>query len=348
MHSPAPVLTSPLRHVSKLSPREVLKPKPLTRNKPPALKPLGLAAAVAAACAGTADVACAQPAVASSNGRGDLALVPYYTVVDDWVTGIHIVNTSERTQVVKVRFRRATDAMNALDFNLVMSPGDVYAGFLSDAANGAIAWSSSDTSCTAPAAQGNRLLMPDIYRAGAETGYVEIIAMGSAPQQSPIALAARHARQASASTSASAPLDCAAVRSNFFADGKNSTTQPGVENGTTTWQRANATSTNETLKQGGATTYLDSGDVLKVSYFIRNNATGVEFGDDAAHVRGFLTAPALTHQQHGVFSGDLDGFDFPDLNGGVPLSSAPDTAGGAKNRSSGLVSRPCARATPWA
>ena len=148
----------------------------------------------------------------------------------EWVTGLHIVNTSPRTQVVKVRLRRATDGMNALDFNLVMAPEDVYAGFLSDDASGTIAWSSPDATCTVPAAQGNRLAMPEIYRAGAETGYIEIIAMGAPEnERQPIARAAQHARPAAGSSTAttttstaaaaSIPRDCAAVRSNFFADG---------------------------------------------------------------------------------------------------------------------------------
>ena len=61
--------------------------------------------------------------------------------------------------------------------------------------------------------------------------------------------------------------------------------------------------------------------MLKVSYFIRDNATGIEFGDNAVHIRDFLVNPALSNQQYGVFVGDLNGFDFPDLNGGVPRSS---------------------------
>ena len=51
-------------------------------------KSFSLAAALAETCAGTVDVADAQPAVAPDE-RGDLALVPYYTVRDDWVTGLH-------------------------------------------------------------------------------------------------------------------------------------------------------------------------------------------------------------------------------------------------------------------
>ena len=273
-------------------------------------------------------MAVAQPAVAPDD-RGDLALAPYYTVRDDWVTGLHIVNTSDKTQVVKVRFRRATDAMDALDFNLVMSPKDMYAGLLSRAANGDIAWTSPDTTCTAPAAQNKRLQMPAIYRAGAETGYVEIIAMGTpSTERQPIALAAKHRAQSPSTTGAStatltAPLDCDAVRSNFFADGSGTaagaTTRNGVQNNDTTWQAASSAAA---IKTGGRNTYLDSGNVLKVSYFIRDKARGIEFGDNAVHIRNFLTAPAITNQQYGVLSGDLNGFDFPDLNGGVPMSSA--------------------------
>ena len=181
-----------------------------------------------AAAAMTVRASSATP-IARRSERGDLALVPYYTVADDRVTGIHIVNTSEHTQVVKIRFRRATDAMDVLDFNLVLSPKDVYAGFLSDDANGTIAWTSPDSTCTAPAAPGNRLEMPAIYRAGAETGYVEIIAMGRPTDETqPIAVAAKHrapSPSATGASTASTPLDCDAVRSNFFADGKSSATR---------------------------------------------------------------------------------------------------------------------------
>ena len=305
------------------------KPKPM-QPPSPQLKPLGLAVALAAAGAFTADAAYARPEVAAAE-RGDLALVPYYTVRGEWVTGLHIVNTSAHTQVVKLRFRRATDGMNALDFNLVMAPRDVYAGFLSDNASGAIAWTSPDTTCTVPATRGKRLEMPAIYRAGAESGTIEIIAMGApADERQPIARAARPAPPAAGSSvstaaaPASMPLDCAAVRSNFFADGAGTaagaTTRPGVESNLTTWQAASSAAA---IEAGGRNTYVDSGDVLKVSYFIRDNATGIEFGDNAVHVSGFLAEAAITNQQYGVLSGDLNGLDFPDLNGGVPLARGP-------------------------
>ena len=275
-------------------------------------KPLALAAAVSAASLGYTGnaISAAHPEVAT-NDLGDLALVPYYTVRGQWVTGIHIVNTSKYTQVVKFRLRRATDGMNALDFNLVMSPKDVYAGFLSDDENGNISWTSPDTTCTVPATQGNRFTMPPLYRAGAESGYVEIIAMGQAANDQPIAAAAKH------SATTSMPLDCAAVRSNFFADGSNTADaeQRGVLSNSQTYQPGVASASNDTVKTGGTNTYMDSGNVLKVSYFIRDNGTGIEFGDNAVHIADFLREASITNQQYGTSAGDLNGLDFPDLNG---------------------------------
>ena len=68
-------------------------------------------------------------------------------------------------------------------------------------------------------------------------------------------------------------------------------------------------------------TYRASTDSLKVSYFIKSDETGVEFGDNAVHIAGFLKTPAMTNQQTGIFSEDLQGFDYPDLNGGSPLDA---------------------------
>ena len=67
---------------------------------------------------------CCGDRTVSRSETGDLAIIPYYTVMDGVNTGMHIINTTESTQVVKVRLRRGTDSKDALDFNLVMSPRD--------------------------------------------------------------------------------------------------------------------------------------------------------------------------------------------------------------------------------
>lgn len=271
-------------------------------------KPLGIAAAVAAVTAGYAGVANAQTAVAN-NGLGDVALVPYYTTAGDFVTGVHIINTSAQTQVVKLRLRRATDSMDAMDFNLIMSPYDEWTGFITGEENGDITWNTADTTCTAPIINGTVTMSP-VYRRGADSGYIEVIGMGSPELETyTIARDAKH-------TSAGVPKDCVAVASNFFANGV-----PGVVNG-----NVNSNESVQLNIVAGApvlttNTYVDGGNALKVSYFIRNEVAGLEFGNNAVHVQDFYDDAMMTNQEFGSFSGDMRGFDFPDLTGGSPVDT---------------------------
>ncbi|WP_027949665.1 hypothetical protein [Haliea salexigens] len=270
-------------------------------------KPLGLVAAVAAATAGYNGVANAQLELAASSDLGNLALIPYYTVRDGNVTGVHLTNTSDSTQVVKVRLRRGTDSMDALDFNLILSPKDVWTGFL--AAEGEnVVFNTTDSSCTAPATVNGKFTMPGIYRADADEGYIEIIGMGQPlTETAPIAVSAKHGAEG-------VPASCTFVRDNFFANGSPGTTR-GVVDGATSVQRV-------PVGTEGATTlalneYEAPDNALKVSYFVRDAGSGREFGNSATHIANFLVEPSITNQQFGLFSGDLLGFDYPDLNGGT-------------------------------
>ena len=307
-------------------------------------KPLGLVAAVAAASAGYAGVVNAAASVAAETELGDLALVPYYTVMDGYSTGVNIINSSNKTQVLKFRFRRAVDSMDALDFNVVLSPEDMYTGFLSQGEGGKIFWTSNDNSCVAPAygnltAADNQFELPAIYSIGAETGYIEVISMGSpVTEKAPIAVAAKH-------DSDGVPANCTLVRDNFFqndagvialtlqnpftpaedipglkVDLAAALTQKGVVNSSTTHQR-DTDEDGKILTAVSPSKYEASPDSLKVSYFIKSDETGVEFGDNAVHIAEFLGAAAMTNQQTGIFSGDLQGFDYPDLNGSSPLDA---------------------------
>jgi hypothetical protein len=255
--------------------------------------------------------------VMSENGFGDLALVPYYTVRDGYVSGVHVINSSDLTQVVKFRLRRGSDSMDALDFNIVMSPNDMWTGWLTTDANGNIRFNSQDTSCTAPALNNGGFTMPSIYREGAEEGYIEVIGMGSATDDTPIAKAAVHVD--------GVPVDCKAVRSNFFSIGSKYPqaagvlAQRGVMNKGVTHQDVPVADQTGLTCNGGVCVneYRDTGNVLKVAYFIRDTESGVEFGGEAVHIQNFLNEPAITNQELGIASGDLSGFDYPDLNGGA-------------------------------
>jgi hypothetical protein len=223
--------------------------------------------------------------------------------MDGYATGVNIINSSDETQVIKFRFRRATDSMDALDFNVVLSPFDMYTGFLSSAGDD-ITWTSNDNSCTAPAMSGNKFTMPGIYREDAETGYIEIISMGS-PESETMNLAVNALHD-----SDGVPEDCDAVRENFF-------DMDGEDYGVVSFQETkDGSKLDAETGNDPVTTYKASADSLKVSYFIKSDETGVEFGDNAVHVAGFLDLPSMTNQEKGIFSQDLAGFDYPDLNGG--------------------------------
>ena len=113
------------------------------------IKPLALAAGVAGLSAGVAVPASAQEFSGIYPTLGDAAFIPYYTVQEDWVTGVHITNTSSQTQVVKVRLRSAADSIDVLDFNLILSPRDVWAGTIRGD-DELMRFITEDNSCTAP------------------------------------------------------------------------------------------------------------------------------------------------------------------------------------------------------
>jgi hypothetical protein len=292
-------------------------------------KPLGLVAAVAAASAGYAGIVNAQSAeLADNSGLGDLAIVPYYTVQGGWSTGVSVINTSDTlTQVVKIRLRRASDSMDALDFNIILSPNDVYTGYLQGDAD-EIRFYSNDNSCTAPAySASNYFEMPNIFSEGAEEGYIEVIGMAAAEASQPISVNALH-------SAVGVPKDCARVRDNFFPGSTNTDygttanlSRRGVIDSTTTHQYTSAAGTSVVPNS-----YIDAPNSLKVSYFIKSDESGTEFGNDAVHIADFMDGPSMTNQRFGINEGDLQGFDYPDLNGGAVYSATIDPIMGAASR----------------
>jgi hypothetical protein len=234
-----------------------------------------------------------------------------------------VINSSARTQVVKLRWRRASDSLDALDFNLVMSPYDEWTGFMSDD-DGTLAVTTQDTTCTAPLFDDGRFVMPNIYRDGANEGYIEVIAMGSpTTETAPLAVNAKHIKDAE--TGVSTPLNCQYVENNFLDSYLGSASDiRGIHNNALSAGEIDSVNptTGAVTTTVATTSYVDGGDVLKVSWFIRDSAAGLEFGNDAVHIDGFSDGPMMTHQEQGKFSGNLRGFDFPDLDGSAPYDGA--------------------------
>lgn len=107
-----------------------------------------------AVAAAVTAVLSATPALAvniSDNGLGEVGLIPYYTVRDGWDTNISVVNTSDRYVVsFKIRFREGANSRDARDFNVYLSPNDVWTATVSMGANGVPFIRTADTTCTAP------------------------------------------------------------------------------------------------------------------------------------------------------------------------------------------------------
>jgi hypothetical protein len=296
---------------------------------------VGLAAAVATVAAGTV----AQPdSAVSRTETGDLAIIPYYTVLDGTNTGMHIINTTDSTQVVKVRLRRGTDSKDALDFNLVMSPRDEWTANIGPGGANGVLVTTNDTTCTVPAFPEGGAEMPDTYSDGATEGYVEVIAMAETTDElQPIAVAAEHA--------AGVPADCAAVRQNFYRVAETNVGDAAIRGTHTSNLTSNGVCATAAVSAGvcsGAaaanlSNFQDSDDnALKVSFMLTDPQGGLEAGDNAVMVEGFADGAMMTNQQplnfgtDGLLNFDPLNFELPNLAfGAFPSSNAARQAAGA-------------------
>ncbi|MCK9247024.1 MAG: hypothetical protein M0P11_08765 [Anaerolineaceae bacterium] len=85
------------------------------------------------------------------NGLGEALIYPFYSAANGNDTLVSIVNTTGLTKAVKVRFIEALNSQEVLDFNLYLSPEDVWTGVVTanPRGEGAII-RTADTSCTVP------------------------------------------------------------------------------------------------------------------------------------------------------------------------------------------------------
>ena len=104
------------------------------------MKRTSLTTAVIAGIAGVAGISNMASAVYLNNdGLGQVLIYPYYTVNNDNITLLSVVNTTDQSKAVKVRFLESLNSAEVLDFNLYLSPFDVWtAGVASDGGTGAV------------------------------------------------------------------------------------------------------------------------------------------------------------------------------------------------------------------
>lgn len=198
--------------------------------------------AMALAVAGAVGIA--APAVQAVNladdGLGEVLLFPYYGVLNGYDTYLNITNASADTVAVKLRFREAHNSRDVRDFNIILSPWDVWVGAVTLSPDGTVARvQTTDKTCTQPqlpvidAAAGLRgidFTNFDYTQSNADggptgldrtkEGHVEVIEMGVSPagnenvgpqanpqKDSTIAYKAKHVN--------GVPRDCAGVVTAF-------------------------------------------------------------------------------------------------------------------------------------
>ena len=249
-----------------------------------------------------AAAACSAHAVyLSPDGVGQALIYPYYTVQsangNAFNTYLSIVNTTSRSTAVKVRFLEGRNARKALDFNLYLSPNDVWTAAMGpqDASDQSPALMiTADKSCTSPPIPAGGVAFRNFYYSGANTdsgpntldrtreGYFEIIEMASLTGAA--ATAVTH-------TSAGVPANCGFV-------------QP--ENG---------------FRAGGNDAYLrPPNGGLMGTYTIINVANGLNFAGNATALGALFAAPNFA---------DVDSL-VPNLASADPVASttAPNSPGG--------------------
>lgn len=150
-----------------------------------------LALAVGVALGGMSLLPSAEAVSVSADNMGQVLIFPYYTVRGGWNTLLGVTNTSDRVVAVKVRFHEALNSRDVFDFNIILSPQDMWTGWLEDSANGPVL-STTDVSCTVGAipADGQVFTTTAYTASGAiddgptgvdrlREGYVEMIMMGA-------------------------------------------------------------------------------------------------------------------------------------------------------------------------
>jgi hypothetical protein len=186
-------------------------------------------AAVTAAVLGVSAMAVVPTASADvtlgeSAAGGQVLIFPYYNVNNGFSTSFNITNTKDEYKVVKMRFRESNTSNDVLDFNVYMSPYDVFTVGLTKTADGGVLMQTTDTTCTFPAipAGGKAFIGADVYdsvsASDVREGYLEVIEMGNVATTAVVDMTATGGTATTTvqsgikHTSAGVPDDCGVIK----------------------------------------------------------------------------------------------------------------------------------------
>lgn len=239
---------------------------------------------------------------------GNLVLFPYYTTRDGWNSLYNVTNASPKTVALKVRFRESYNSRDVLDFNLVLSPYDVWTGWVAEGPNGPRLFT-RDKSCTSPIFPDNGAGLSYVdfsnlgYSGGnadggptgidrAREGHLEFITMGVAPHGDedaksgddpdyPTVYYAKHEN--------GVPRDCAMVDAAFE-------TGPGADSGSLNLNTGSVTAPNNGDPDAAKDFYspawsdpktFEDDEILKGNFSLINFATGIGAGNQGVIIEGW-------------------------------------------------------------
>lgn len=230
----------------------------------------------------------------NSDGLGQVLLYPLYTVSQGNDTAISVTNTTNQIKAVKVRFLEGMNSQEVLDFNLYLSPQDIWNGVITRTADGA-KLSTRDKSCTAPQIPAAGIEFRNLQYQGTAAasfatgkggpqgtdrtriGHVELIEMGEVVPT--FSLGSVTAAAAIVHNASGVPGNCAAVSSAFAGTGV--WTGAGVDDGIT----------------------APTGGLYGVGT-ITNVMAGTQIGYDATALENFTTQASL-HFEPGTIDPSL-------------------------------------------
>ncbi len=159
---------------------------------------------VGAGTAGNMTPATATVMDFAEGGIGHALLFPYFNTQNGNMTVLHVVNTDTvNGKAMKVRFRGALNSDDILDFQVFLSPGDVWTTAVSAGSDGVAQIVTTDGSCTLPklskgVAQSfvqdrlNSALNADDKGNNTREGYVEMFNMADIVPGTPLFTATKH------------------------------------------------------------------------------------------------------------------------------------------------------------
>lgn len=126
------------------------------------------------------------------NAAGNILLVPYFSTQGGNATLLNITNTDTvNGKAVKVRFRGAANSDDLYDFQVLLSPGDVWTASVSqDATTGISTLSTTDATCTLPTSVNGAFQTGRVQQFSTASsianqtreGYIEILNMADIPK----------------------------------------------------------------------------------------------------------------------------------------------------------------------